>query len=71
LFIWKSKLSLLKQKRNNMTNLEIIAVIKAQEQELYNDVQKCLETLGAHDPITESVTTRWATINNLLNTLEA
>ena len=54
-----------------MTNLEIIAVIKLQEQELYNDVQKCLETLGAHDPITDSALTRWATINNLLKTLES
>ena len=54
-----------------MTNLEIIAVIKAQEQELYNEVQKCLEQLGAFDPITDSAVTRWATINNLLKTLEA
>jgi hypothetical protein len=54
-----------------MTNLEIIAVIKSQEQELYNEVQKCLEKLGANDPITDSAVTRWAVINNLLKTLEA
>ena len=50
---------------------EMIDIIKAQEQDLYNDVQKCLETLGANDPITDSAVTRWATINNLLKTLEA
>jgi len=54
-----------------MTNLEIIEVIKTQEQELYNEVQQCLEKLGANDPITDSAVTRWATINNLLKTLEA
>jgi hypothetical protein len=54
-----------------MTNLEIIAVIKAQEQELYNEVQKCLEQLGVNDPITDLAVTRWSTINNLLKTLEA
>jgi len=54
-----------------MTNLEIIEVIKAQEQELYNEVQKCLEKFGAFDPITDSAVTRWATINNLLKTLES
>ncbi len=54
-----------------MNATQIIDLIKAEEQALYNDVQKCLETLGAYDPITESTTTRWATINNLLNTLQA
>jgi hypothetical protein len=54
-----------------MTNLEIIEVIKLQEQELYNEVQECLEKLGANDPITDSAVTRWSTIHNLLKTLEA
>ena len=54
-----------------MNSKQIIDLIKLQEQELYNDVQKCLEQLGAHDPITDSALTRWATINNLLKTLES
>jgi hypothetical protein len=54
-----------------MKATEIINIIKAQEQELYIEVQKCLEQLGANDPITDSAVTRWATINNLLKTLEA
>jgi len=54
-----------------MNAKEMIDIIKAQEQELYNEVQKCLEKLGANDAITDSAVTRWATINNLLNTLEA
>ena len=50
---------------------QIIDIIKAQEQELYSEVQKCLEQLGANDPITDSAVTRWSTIHNLLKTLEA
>lgn len=71
MFIWKSKLSLLKQKRNNMNAKQMIDLIKAEEQALYSEVQKCLEQLGANDPITDSAVTRWATIHNLLKTLEA
>ena len=54
-----------------MNAKQIIDLIKAQEQELYNDLQKCLDTLGVNDPITDSAVTRWATIHNLLKTLEA
>lgn len=54
-----------------MNAKQIIDLIKAQEQELYIEVQKCLEKLGTNDPITDSAVTRWATIHNLLKTLEA
>ena len=47
----------------------MIKAIKAQEQDLYIKVQKCLEAFGAHDPITESAIARWSTINQLLKTL--
>ena len=48
---------------------EMIKIMKAQEQELYIKVQKCLEVFGAYDPVTESAITRWATINQLLKSL--
>ena len=58
-------------KLTTMNAKQMIDSIKTQEQDLYNEVQKCLETLGANDPITDSAVTRWATINNLLKTLES
>ena len=54
-----------------MNAKQMIDIIKAQEQELYNEIQECLEKLGANDPITDLAVTRWATINNLLKTLES
>lgn len=54
-----------------MNAKQMIDLIKAEEQALYSEVQKCLEQLGANDPITDSAVTRWATIHNLLKTLEA
>jgi hypothetical protein len=52
-----------------MKKQEMINVIMLEEQQLWKDLQECLEKLGANDPITESATTRWATINKLVKTL--
>ena len=52
-----------------MKKQEMIDLIKAEERKLYDDLQQCIEILGIHDPITESATTRWSTIHNLLKTL--
>ena len=54
-----------------MNATQIIDLIKLQEQELYKDLQECLEKLGVNDPITQEATTRWATIYKLAKTLEA
>ena len=56
-------------KNNAMKKQEMIDLIKAEERKLYDDLQQCIDILGVHDPITESATTRWSTIHNLLKTL--
>lgn len=52
-----------------MKKQEMIKIIKAQEQELYNDLQECIKKLGMNDPITDAVVARWAIINQLVKTL--
>ena len=47
----------------------MINLIMLEERRLWNDLQECLEKLGANDPITESATMRWAAINKLVKTL--
>lgn len=47
----------------------MINIIKAQEKELYKDLQECIEKLGVNDPITDAVVARWAIINQLVKTL--
>jgi hypothetical protein len=56
-------------KTKTMKKQEMINVIMLEERKLWNDLQECLEKLGANDPITESATTRWATINKLVKSL--
>lgn len=71
MFIWKSKLSLLKQKRNNMNAKQMIEIIKTQEQELWKELQECIDKFGMQDAFTDMAVARWSTINRLLKTLEA
>lgn len=52
-----------------MKKKEMIKEILKQEQKLWNDLQRCIEILGSHDPVTASATTRWATINELAKKL--
>jgi hypothetical protein len=52
-----------------MKKQEMINAIMLEERKLWNDLQECLEKLGANDPITDSATTRWAAINKLVKTL--
>jgi len=52
-----------------MKKQEMIKIIKAQEQDLYNDLMECILKLGINDPITDAVVARWAIINKLVKTL--
>jgi hypothetical protein len=52
-----------------MKKQEMINVIMLEERRLYDELQQCLEILGANDPITDAATTRWASVNNLLKKL--
>ena len=52
-----------------MKKQEMINIIKTQEQELYKDLQECIEKLGMNDPITDAVVARWAVINKLVKSL--
>ena len=53
-----------------MKKQEMINTIMLEERKLWDALQECINLLGVNDPLTEIATTRWATINQLLKTLE-
>ena len=54
-----------------MKKQEMINIIKTQEQELWKDLQECIDKFGMKDAFTDMAVARWSTINRLLKTLEA
>jgi hypothetical protein len=54
-----------------MKKKQMIEIIKTQEQELWKDLQECIDKFGMQDAFTDMAVARWSTINRLLKTLEA
>jgi hypothetical protein len=57
-------------KNTAMKKQEMIDLIIQEEKELYDYVQKCIDTLGVNSPITETATARWAIVFNLKTKLQ-
>lgn len=49
----------------------MINIIKRHEQELWKNLQECIDKFGMRDAFTDMAVARWSTINRLLKTLEA
>ncbi len=54
-----------KKNENAMKKQEMIAMIIAEEKQLWDDLMECIKKLGVHDPITDSATARWTAVNKL------
>lgn len=52
-----------------MKKQEMIDLILQEERKLWNDLQYMIDVLGVNDEATESATTRWATIHQLIEKL--
>lgn len=56
-------------KNTAMKKQEMIDLILQEERKLWNDLQYMIDVLGVNDEATESATTRWATIHQLIEKL--
>jgi len=49
-----------------MKKKEMIEILLQEERRLWNDLQYCINILGAYDDATEWATARWAVVHNLV-----
>ena len=60
---------------SNKTNLkamkkqEMINIILAEKDKLWNEMMECIDKLGMRDPITDAAVARWGVINQLVKSL--
>jgi hypothetical protein len=53
-----------------MKKQEMIAVIISEENQLWKEMQECIDKLGMHNSITDMQIARWATVKNLIEKLQ-
>ena len=52
-----------------MKKREMINIILAEKDKLWNEMMECIDKLGMRDPITDAAVARWGIINQLVKSL--
>jgi hypothetical protein len=52
-----------------MKKQEMINIILAEKDKLWNEMMECIDKLGMRDPITDASVARWGVINQLVKSL--